>query len=382
MIPVSLQLKNKNVLIVGGGKVTLRKAKKYLSQNAKVTVLSPCILDELKTLDIQWIQDSYHQKYLNHIFMVYAATQYQDINHQIIMDCHQKNILCGSATKDEDASFYEMAYQENEAGMVAYSSHQKLPYVKPLVEKLMEVVDENKEKLALLIQLRPHVLKLKQKEMFQTLFDTPDYILEFLKASLEAKYGLIFIYHKNRYDNHYHFDLKPALYLSIEEFNQYHALFQFEVKYVVIPLVMFEGIIYQRMTRNLSQHFINTGPFIQGKEDIEYLNEVLKSDRKQIWILHNRQDDALKQLFKEHTKNVDIYDFNEDIKLDQKEKYCLTVLLLGHGKHYYDYQKLVQNYQEKNYDIVFGGNLLDHDIISDYLENKIEKMIKQEMQTF
>lgn len=379
MIPVSLELKNKKILIVGGGKVALQRTKKYLSQDANITVVSPYFLEDFKNLNVRCIDDYYDQKYLEDIFMVYSATQYKDVNHQVVVDCMQRNILCGSATKDEDASFYGMPYRENEAGMVAYSSHQQFPYASPILKQLMHVIDDNKEKLVLLSKLRPYVLKLPDyhKEMFQTLFDTPEDILHFLCDSLEKGYGIIFIYHKNRFDNHYHFHLEPALYLSIEQFQQYIALFQFSVKYYIVPLVMSEGRIYHQMTHDLPQRFINIGPFIKGKEDIEYLNRILKSDRKQIWVLHNRQNNILKNMFKENTKDIDIYDFNETIKLEKNTKYSLTVLLLGHGKHYHDYQQFVQDCQHKGYDIIFNGHLLDNENVKKYFEKKIKTKINE-----
>lgn len=381
MIPVAINLKNKNVLIIGGGKVALQRTKKYLSQKANITVVSPHFLDEFKELNVKCIEDIYHEKYLENIFMVYSATQFKEINHQVIIDCQKRNILCGSATKDEDASFYGMPYRENEVGMVAYSSHQKLPYASPILKKLMCVVDDNQEKLKLLAYLRPYILKLPNyhKDLFQSLFEASDNLLYFLKKSLEKGYGIVFIYHKNKFDNNYNFQIQPSIFLSIEQFQKYQQLFQFEIRYYVVPLVMFDGIIYQQMINNLSQHFINVGPFITGKEDICYLNKSLKNDRKQIWILHNRQDDTLKNLFKRYVQDVDIYDFNEEIKLEQTEKYCLIVLLLGHGKHYQDYQSLVSDYQSQGYDIIFGGNLLDHQNINDYLENKIKNILDQEM---
>ena len=39
MIPVALNLQNKNVLIVGGGKVALRQAQKFIQQQDCVTVV-------------------------------------------------------------------------------------------------------------------------------------------------------------------------------------------------------------------------------------------------------------------------------------------------------------------------------------------------------
>lgn len=378
MIPIALHLNEKNVLIVGGGQVALQRAKKYCQDGAKVTVVSFHFLNELKNSDVICIQDGYHHKYLDGQFMVYAATDSRAVNHQIMLDCKERNILCGSATKDDDASFYGMSYRENEVGMVAYSSHQRLPYVAPLLDMFMKMVDDNKEKLELLAYLRPYIIKFENynKSIFQILFEESNERLNFLKKSLEKGYGIIFVYHKNRFDNHYDFHLQPSLFLSIEEFHQLQMIFQFPVQYYIVPLALFDGIIYQQMVKSLLKNMKNLGPMIKTEEDIDVIRQLLSTKRKQIWILHNRKNEALKRMFKERIIDVDIYDFHDHIQLDKEEKYSLTVLLLGHGKHYRDYQNLVNDYIQKGYDIVFDGNLLDHQEYCLYYEKKIENFIE------
>ncbi|MCK5666968.1 MAG: siroheme synthase, partial [Thiotrichaceae bacterium] len=48
--PVFLDLKDRQCLVIGGGSVASRKAKNLLTAEAKVTVISPEVSDELKQL--------------------------------------------------------------------------------------------------------------------------------------------------------------------------------------------------------------------------------------------------------------------------------------------------------------------------------------------
>ena len=98
----SIHLENKNVLVVGSGKVAQRKIKQFLREKANVTVLS---LEEYDNPKVKMIQDQYHEDYLENQFLVYAATNDSLVNHQIVEDCNVRNILCGNAKYDKDAAF-------------------------------------------------------------------------------------------------------------------------------------------------------------------------------------------------------------------------------------------------------------------------------------
>ena len=47
MIPVTLSIENKKVVIVGGGNIAKRKAKSYLENKAQVIIISPDIFKML-----------------------------------------------------------------------------------------------------------------------------------------------------------------------------------------------------------------------------------------------------------------------------------------------------------------------------------------------
>ena len=44
--PVSIDLNNKNILVIGAGKIALRKVKTLMSYNCNITVITKDILEE------------------------------------------------------------------------------------------------------------------------------------------------------------------------------------------------------------------------------------------------------------------------------------------------------------------------------------------------
>ena len=56
MYPVMMNIQDKPVVIIGGGKVAARKIKTLLSEGAKVTVISPEINDAIPKSQVEWIQ--------------------------------------------------------------------------------------------------------------------------------------------------------------------------------------------------------------------------------------------------------------------------------------------------------------------------------------
>ena len=95
--PVSIDLNNKNVLIIGAGKIALRKVETLLNYNCNIIVITKEILEE---------------KFLEDIFLVVVATDNEILNKEISNLCISKNILVNNITSKNDmnirfASIYE-----------------------------------------------------------------------------------------------------------------------------------------------------------------------------------------------------------------------------------------------------------------------------------
>ena len=116
--PVSIDLNNKNVLIIGAGKIALRKTETLLNYNCNIIVITKEILEE-KFLELEknnkikiLKNQEFEEKFLQDIFLVIAATNNEVLNKNISQLCMNKNILVNNITSKNDmnvrfASIYE-----------------------------------------------------------------------------------------------------------------------------------------------------------------------------------------------------------------------------------------------------------------------------------
>ena len=116
--PVSIDLNNKNILVIGAGKIALRKVETLMSYNCNILVITKDILEE-KFLDLEednkikiLKNQEFEEKFLENIFLVIAATNNEVLNKNISQLCISKNILVNNITSKNDmnvrfASIYE-----------------------------------------------------------------------------------------------------------------------------------------------------------------------------------------------------------------------------------------------------------------------------------
>ena len=116
--PVSIDLNNKNVLVIGAGKIALRKIETLLNYNCNINVITKEILEE-KFLELEksdkikiFKNQEFEEKFLQDIFLVVVATDNEVLNKNISQLCMNKNILVNNITSKNDmnvrfASIYE-----------------------------------------------------------------------------------------------------------------------------------------------------------------------------------------------------------------------------------------------------------------------------------
>jgi len=116
--PVSINLNNKNILVIGAGKIALRKVETLMSYNCNIVVITKDILEE-KFLELEknnkikiLKNQEFEEKFLQDIFLVIAATNNEVLNKNISQLCMNKNILVNNITSKNDmnvrfASIYE-----------------------------------------------------------------------------------------------------------------------------------------------------------------------------------------------------------------------------------------------------------------------------------
>lgn len=97
-MPLFVEMQDKEVLIVGGGAVALRKAKKLLAAGAKVTLMAPRAVDGWQQLPVRWQREIYRDQPLTGYDLVVAATDDVALNGRIAARAAAVNVWCNQVT--------------------------------------------------------------------------------------------------------------------------------------------------------------------------------------------------------------------------------------------------------------------------------------------
>ena len=127
--PVSIDLNNKNVLVIGAGKIALRKIETLLKYNCNINVITKEILEE-KFLELEknnkikiFKNQEFEEKFLENIFLVITATDNEILNKEISQLCMSKNILVNNVTSKDDMNIRFMSIYEKDDIQIAISAN-------------------------------------------------------------------------------------------------------------------------------------------------------------------------------------------------------------------------------------------------------------------
>jgi siroheme synthase-like protein len=92
-LPISINVTNKKILLVGGGKVATHKAVIMARFVHNVTVVSPEFTEEIRQLPFTFIQKRYEKSDLAGAFLVYVCTGDHELNARVKSDAEELGIL-------------------------------------------------------------------------------------------------------------------------------------------------------------------------------------------------------------------------------------------------------------------------------------------------
>lgn len=128
--PMFVQLKKKKCLVIGGGKIALRKIQVLKDFEAEVTVIAPEMILQIRQMnDICRIFRSFIEKDFDEAELVVAATDDKEINHKINQICRQKKIPVNAVDQKEDCSFIFPSYVKEGEVVAAFSSGGQSPVI-------------------------------------------------------------------------------------------------------------------------------------------------------------------------------------------------------------------------------------------------------------
>ena len=129
--PMFLNISGKRCVVVGGGKVALRKVRALLEHGASVDVISPDLCPELIDLvqreQVRASRRHYQPGDLRQAFIAIAATDNSDVNQQVVKEARSEAVLVNVADDLENSDFIVPSYVHRGGITIAVSTDGRSP---------------------------------------------------------------------------------------------------------------------------------------------------------------------------------------------------------------------------------------------------------------
>jgi len=143
-LPLFFKLQERPVLVVGGGRVALRKCRLLCGAGALVRLVSPDIDHELEQLLAasggNWVQDYYSDEQLQGVGLVVVATPDRALNSAVAMAATARNLPVNVVDDPELCSFIFPSIIDRSPLVIAVGSSAKSPVLARLVRSKIEAL--------------------------------------------------------------------------------------------------------------------------------------------------------------------------------------------------------------------------------------------------
>jgi uroporphyrin-III C-methyltransferase/precorrin-2 dehydrogenase/sirohydrochlorin ferrochelatase len=140
--PVTLDVRNRRCLVVGGGGVALRKVRGLIEEGARVTVIAPEVVEPLAELaeggEIVLERRSYGGEADQSWALIFAATDDRETNARVFHDAEEAGVWCNVADDPELCSFHLPARVRRGPLQIAIGSEGEAPFVVRRLRRLLE----------------------------------------------------------------------------------------------------------------------------------------------------------------------------------------------------------------------------------------------------
>lgn len=139
MYPVMINIREKKVVVVGGGKVAARKIKTLLAEQAAVTVVSPTLHADIPQAEVQWLARSYQTGDLEGAKLIFACTDQAEVNRQIMEEAAPSQLVNNTGDKTF-SDFYNVAIARKKDVSVMISTNGLSPSRSKEIRKKIEAI--------------------------------------------------------------------------------------------------------------------------------------------------------------------------------------------------------------------------------------------------
>jgi siroheme synthase-like protein len=105
LYPIFLDLSGRRCVVVGGGEVASRKARRLLQARARVVLISPEIKPELESVAVEVHRRLYEEGDLEGAYLAFAATDSREVNAAVAREAEKHGIPVNVADEPSEGDF-------------------------------------------------------------------------------------------------------------------------------------------------------------------------------------------------------------------------------------------------------------------------------------
>jgi len=122
-LPISIDISNQKILIIGGGGSAYKKMKILQRFNAHVEVIAIEVCDEIKASGVPYFETAYRKDLLKGYLMLYSCTNNEALDIQILADGKEMGVLVNIHDNPKLCQFVSPAIFQNGKITVAVGSN-------------------------------------------------------------------------------------------------------------------------------------------------------------------------------------------------------------------------------------------------------------------
>ena len=150
-LPIGLDVRGRDCVVVGGGKVGARKAANLVRAGAAVTVVSPKITGELAELAdegrLRWVREPYQRSHLEKAFLAVAATENDEVNARLVLDGRELRVLvCDASDAQRSEVIFGALHQTDDLTLAVFTDGRDPALARRTRDRIADLSDEWEEK--------------------------------------------------------------------------------------------------------------------------------------------------------------------------------------------------------------------------------------------
>lgn len=141
-LPINISTKSRRCLVVGGGKVALRKVETLMEFTSDITVVAPEIFDRIEYYatkeNCRIEKRPYRSPEAGEYDLVISASDDEAVNREVYDDCHAAGVLVNVADNPPLCDFIFPALLKRDAMTIAISTDGKAPFLAAHLRLILE----------------------------------------------------------------------------------------------------------------------------------------------------------------------------------------------------------------------------------------------------